>query len=262
MQFKSVRSSLWAVFLPVGAIVAAWALPASIVIALAGWLPAAAAEGETSSDVRDLSGVWWAESYNPKILPGVTFIVLTPEGESAYEKNKLGLEDGGVVDAARATCAPDGVPRIMAAPYPFEISQAPDQVTLRFEVNNAVRTVIMDQPLPPAEEVTPAVLGHSYGRWERDTLIVETVGFTDSTFLDATGLPHSGQLYVKEFFWKGGIAGRQLHYVAVVLDPETFSQVWVQRYVYERRPDIQIAAYECGGDNRDISQIAGAEAWN
>lgn len=213
------------------------------------------------SQARDLSGVWWIRSYSPKILPGSTYIVLTPEAERLYASNRAGLRDGSIHDPARTQCAPDGVPRIMAAPFPFEISHDPNRVNLRFELNNTRRAIVLDQPFPAsAAGLAPAALGHSYGRWDRDTLVVESTGFTDDTFLDATGLPHSRQLYVKEYFWKSD-GGRRLQYVATVLDAETFSQVWAQRYVYERRSDLSIAPYECRGTNRDISSVPGSASW-
>lgn len=230
-----------------------------LVLLAAGAQAAYAAEG--GFDPRDLSGVWWTKTYTPKIEPGSTAVIFTPESKARYDRNIAGLKDGSVVDAARRSCAPDGVPRIMAAPYPFQIAQMADRVTLTFEVNNAVRTVTMDRPLPALKDLAPAPLGHSYGHWERDTLVVDTAGFTEDTFLDATGLPHSDQLNVREYFWRSGPGGNQLQYVARVLDPKTFTEVWVQRHVYERRSDIQIAKYACGGKNRDISQVAGASAW-
>jgi hypothetical protein len=222
---------------------------------------AAAAETAAGVAAPDISGIWWTQAYTPKIRPGVSFIVLTPEGKAAYARNMAGLRDGTITDAARKNCAPDGVPRIMAAPLPFQISQEPDRVTLRFEVNNSVRTVLMDRPIPSLASLAPAELGHSYGHWERDTLVVETVRFTPDTFLDATGLPHSDELYVKEFFWRSGPGGAQLQYVAIVVDGKTYSQLWVQRHVYDLRRDTAVQTYTCGRSDRDLSKVAGAAAW-
>ncbi len=250
-----MNSVVWAVLL----FAAAVALAVGLALAPGSFLVAAG----RVSDARELSGVWRIERYSPKIDPGATALVYTPEGKEAHDRIVSGLRDGSITDTARTRCTPDGVPRIMAAPYPFEISQSADRVTLRFEVNNAERTIMLDESFPTgaaAEALTPAPLGHSYGRWERDTLIVESAGFTADTFLDTTGLPHSEQLYVMEYFWKSG-RGEELQYVALVLDPETFSQVWAQRYIYTRRSDIGIETYACGGPNRDISQVPGAEAW-
>lgn len=230
------------------------------VSALLCQLPAAAANGAGAND-RNLSGVWWAKDYRAGVDPGPTTIVFTRQGRAVYDRTKAGLSDGTIVDLARKDCRPDGVPRIMAAPYPFEIVQTSDRVTLKFEVNNAVRTIAMNMPMPAADQFTREPLGHSFGHWERDTLVVDTVGFTDNnTFIDATGLPHSAQLHVKEYLWVSN-GGTQLEYVALVFDPEIYPQVWMQRHTYDRRRDVRIGNYICGGRNRDISHIQGYEAW-
>jgi len=229
---------------------------AAVFFLLAWAAPAAAAE-----DARDLSGVWWIKRYSPTIDPGVTAVIFTPEGKALYDKTLAGLKAGSLSDPARKACAPDGAVRIMASPYPFRIDAMPGEVRFTFEANNASRTVAMDKPVPAIKDVPPADMGHAFGRWERDTLVVETVGFTDNkTFFDATGLPHSDQLHVKEYFWKGA-GGKELQYAAIVFDPKTYSQLWSQRYVYEKRPDIRLMPYVCGGKNRDISHVPGAEAW-
>jgi hypothetical protein len=222
-----------------------------------------AAPGQAGEDSapRNLTGVWWGKTYSAAVNPGVTAIVFTPDGKAAYERNKAALANGSLTDRARKTCAPDGVPRVMASPYPFEIAlPAYDGLLLRFEVNGSTRSIIMNRAMPPAAELTPEDMGHSFGRWDGSTLIVESAGFADGTFLDATGLPHSRDLRVTEYFWKSD-DGRRLNYVALVTDPKMFSQVWAERFSYERRPDIRIANYACGGANRNLSQVAGAEQW-
>ena len=95
---------------------------------LLGWaalLAATAWCGASRADTPDFSGIWWATEYHPKIqLVGGGELPLTAEGKAAYEKNIAGLKDGSVTDAARKFCVPDGLPRVLANPYPFEIVQA------------------------------------------------------------------------------------------------------------------------------------------
>src|SRR5258708_4313392 len=74
--------------------------------------PLAGARAAAAPDPHDLSGVWWTQSYGPKIDPGVTAVVFTPASQAAYQKNMAGLKDGSIADAARKTCTPDGVPRV------------------------------------------------------------------------------------------------------------------------------------------------------
>src|SRR5215467_6146990 len=92
--------------------VAGTGVAAPLAVALAGTALAADA-------VPDLSGIYWATEYHAKIvLVGGGELPLTPEGKAAYEKNVAGLKDGSIVDNARRFCVPDGLPRVLANPYP------------------------------------------------------------------------------------------------------------------------------------------------
>src|SRR5580692_7773991 len=84
------------------------------VAALAASAPAGAA------DAPDVFGTFWVTRYDAKIqVVGGGELPLTPEGKAAYEMNIAGLKDGSIIDAARKFCVPDGVPRVLAGPYPF-----------------------------------------------------------------------------------------------------------------------------------------------
>src|SRR6202163_2320576 len=143
------------------------------------------------ADAPDLSGIYWATQYNAKIqIVGGGELPLTAAGKAAYAMNIAGLKYGSITDAARKFCVPDGLPRVLATPYPFEIINAPSgQVTIVYELNHQVRTVAMDKPLPSDKELIPYPYynGHSVGRYEGDTLVIETAGFNEKTFIDATG---------------------------------------------------------------------------
>src|SRR5262245_17026592 len=84
----------------------------------------------------DISGIYWATQYHAKIqLVGGGDLPLTPKGKAEYEKNMAGPKDGSITEAARTFCVPDGLPRVLATPYPFEIIQAPPgQVTIIHEL--------------------------------------------------------------------------------------------------------------------------------
>src|SRR5207245_1082835 len=101
----------------------------------------------------DISGTYWATSYSPTIpVLGGGDPPLNAAGKAAYEMTRAGLKDGSIVDKARRVCVPDGVPRVLATPYPFEIFQAPaGQVTFLYEMNHQVRVIVMDKPLPPPQ---------------------------------------------------------------------------------------------------------------
>jgi hypothetical protein len=182
---------------------------------------------------------------------------LNAAGKAAYQKIQAGLKDGSIVDKARRVCVPDGVPRVLATPYPFEIFQTPaDQVTFLYEMNHQVRVVVMDKPLPKLESLItdPRYNGHSVGRWEGDTLVVETIGFNDRTFMDASGLPHSENMSTVERIRK---TGNQLEDVVTIHDPDMYTKDWQARFVYQARNEVRLEDYACNDMHRDLSSVKG-----
>jgi hypothetical protein len=208
----------------------------------------------------DISGTYWATSYSPKIeVVGGGDPPLNAAGKAAYEKNQTGLKDGSVVDKARRVCVPDGVPRVLATPYPFEIFQVPvDHVTFLYEMNHQVRVVAMDRPLPSAESliVDPRYNGHLVGHWDGDTLVVESAGFNERTFLDASGLPHSDEMRTVERIRK---VGNQLEDIITIHDPEMYARDWQARFVYDERNDVRLEDYACNDTHRDLSRVKGVQ---
>jgi len=209
--------------------------------------------------VPDISGTYWATQYNAKVqLVGGGELPLTPAGKAAYEKNMVGLKDGSIADNARKFCTPDGPVRNLATPYPFDVFQAPPgQVTIIHELNHQIRVIALDKPMPKYEELAalPYYNGHSFGRYEGDTLVVETAGFNEKTFLDATGAPHTDELTTTERIRR--ISPTQLEIVVTVHDPQFYTRDWQARFVYVLRDDVRIEDYVCGEPHRDLSSVAG-----
>jgi len=237
-------------------------LSAALIFFAATWgaslaVSAASAAGAGSGDV---SGIWWTNNYSSEIRPmGGGALPFTPAGSDAYRKNAAGLKDGTVEDAARKFCVPDGIPRILATPYPFQIFQSPGFVTIVYEQNHVFRTIPLDRPVPKDEELVayPYYSGNSFGHWEGDTLVVVTKGFNEKTFIDASGLPHSDQLHVTERI-RTTNGGKTLEDIATVEDPVMFAKPWSARFVYDLHPEVRIdTAYICGEKHRDISRVRG-----
>jgi hypothetical protein len=232
------------------------------VCARACWVPAAvlaAMAGSAHAQPPDISGTYWATQYHPKIqIVGGGELPLTPAGKAAYEKNIAGLKDGSIIDNARKFCVPDGLPRALATPYPFDLIQAPPgQVTMVHELNHQIRVVALDKPMPSEQELIPFPYynGHSVGHFEGDTLVVESAGFNEKTFIDATGAPHTDELRTVERIRK--ISPGELEDVIAINDPEYYSQDWQARFVYTLRNDVRLEDYVCGESHRDISGGAG-----
>ena len=212
-----------------------------------------------AADVPDISGTYWASEYHAKIEPvGGGELPLTAEGKAAYEANVAGLKDGSLTDAARKFCTPDGLPRLLATPYPFEILQAPPgQITIVHELNHEIRAIAMDKPLPSKQEMAPLPLynGHSVGRFEGDRLVIVSAGFNGGTFLDATGAPHTDELVTTERI--GRVSPSELEDVITIHDTDYYSRDWQARFVYRLRNDVRLQDYVCGEKHRDLSSVQG-----
>ena len=137
-------------------------------------------------------------------------------------------------------CEPEGMPRIMTNPHPFEFVDRGSTLALRSELYDLTRTIHMDQTVPEDQPATP--LGYSVGRWEGGTLVVETTRVSWPYF-DNIGTPQSDSVsYVERF--TPGEDGRRLNYRLVVTDPATFTEPAVyERYWLDLGEDLQ--RYDC-----------------
>jgi hypothetical protein len=234
---------------------------AAVAVAIvAGCALVGSASAQQGEGVQEVWGVWWVTRYSPKIeIIGGGDIPYNDKGQAEYRKNIASLKDGSITDEARRVCVPDGIPRILGNPYPFLIIPARGHIVMTYELNHVIRVIIMDQPQVSAEEleIAPYYSGHSVGHWEGDTLVIETAGYNDQTFLDATGAPHSDQMTTVERIRRIN-GGKQLEEVVTVSDSEYLSKQFSARFVYDAHPDVRIdASYNCGEPHRDISHIPG-----
>ena len=234
---------------------------AAVALAIfAGCALVGSASAQQGEGVQDVWGVWWVTSYSPKIeIIGGGDIPYNDKGQAEYRKNIASLKDGAITDEARRVCVPDGIPRILGNPYPFLIVSARGHIAMTYELNHVIRIIIMDQKQVSAEEleIAPYYSGHSVGHWEDDTLVVETAGYNDQTFLDATGAPHSDQMTTVERIRRTS-GGEQLEDLVTVTDPEYLAKPFSARFAYDAHPEVRIdASYNCGEPHRDISHVPG-----
>jgi hypothetical protein len=212
-----------------------------------------------AAEAPNISGTYWATTYSPKIeVVGGGELPFTAAGKTQYDKNMAELKNGQLTDNARKYCVPDGVPRVLSTPYPFEIIQAPPgQVTIIYELNHQIRTVALDKKQQSDDDLSifPYYNGHSVGHFEGDTLVVETAGFKDKMFADATGTPLSDDLHTVERIRR--TSPTELEDVITVHDPQNYTRDWQARYVYPLRNDVRLEDYVCGEPHRDISGVKG-----
>jgi len=209
------------------------------------------------ADPRDLNGTWWLTVTNPELTPmgSSDRPPFTPAGAAIFwhriEMNNLGTP---VPDAA-VMCRPMG-PRVLTSPYPQEILQTPDRIVFIFEEHHVVQQVYMNASHP--SDLKPSYMGHSVGHWEGDTLVVDSIGFNDRTWLDAGGTPHSGQLHLVQRIRKhGGTLEEQV----TVTDPVMFSRPWTYQLILEWRPDTTIDEMICESNMHDAQMQMADKDW-
>ena len=138
-------------------------------------------------------------------------------------------------------CFPPGTPRIYFHPFPVEIIQTPGRVLMVFEYDSTIRQIITDGS-GHRDDLPPSWMGDSIGRWEGDTLLVETVNFNDQTWVDRQGVPHSDQLKVTERIRRP--TPDSLRIDITVEDPVAFTKPWTGTRFY-RRADFGIVEMSC-----------------
>ena len=140
-------------------------------------------------------------------------------------------------------CLPPGVPRIMLMARPFEIVQTKERILLVYEGGAHVwRQVWMDGRAHP-KEPNPNWLGHSIGRWEEETLVVDTTGFNDMTWLDDAGHLHTEQLHVVERFTR--TSATAMKYEVTIDDPGAYTQSWTFGSSFSFHPGEKLAEDIC-----------------
>ncbi len=149
-------------------------------------------------------------------------------------------------------CLPPGGPRMMATPYPMEIVQLPEQrrIFMVFEgATHTWREIYMDgRPHPQGDALNPTYLGHSVGRWEGDTLVVDVVGFNEGTWIDYYGHPHTDLLHVVERISRPDKS--TLRYEATIDDPGAYTRPWTVRWNVTWNPTGELTEYICQENNR------------
>jgi len=218
--------------------------------------PAAAKQPAPPAPPRDLSGLWNARNPRGLNLPdswGKVAPVLTPWGEEQFKMSKA--SNGGTYtldqtnDPVITKCQPPGVPRIYIHPFPMQITQTPKEIIMLFEYDHTVRQIFLDGRKHP-DDITPTYMGNSIGTWQgNDTLVVDTVGFNDSTWLDRIGHRHSDQLHIVENFKRVDL--NNLHVDITMEDPKALAKPWQGQMFFELHPEWDIMEQVCT-DNSDF----------
>jgi hypothetical protein len=191
----------------------------------------------------DLSGVWYAQRTvdpgKPSPLPWADQL----QKERAANNSK---------DAPGAHCLPRGLTNAGAL-FPYKLVQTPRLLVMLFEDDTpSHRQVFLDGRGHPSDP-NPNWMGHSIGHWEGDTLVVDTVGFNDQSWLDLAGHPHTEMLHITERLHRVDLGHLEIE--LTIDDPMTYSKPWVIKRVADLDTKDEIGEYVC--IDKDAAHLVG-----
>lgn len=218
------------------------------------------AHGQAKS-TPDLTGAW--DQYragrggDPKLAPPPAGqLVLKPEFAKRYEARRAveaaAAQRGEQLANGSAQCVPYGMPTMMAvAVYPIEILQTAKQITIIAEAFSEVRRIYLDKPQAKIDDVAPGYYGRSVGKWDGDTLVVDTVGIKP-TVNGYRGMPHSDQMRITERFKL--MAPDVLHDQITIEDPVVLEKPMTYTLAYKRMADYEMVEFVCDNNREYVDE--------
>jgi hypothetical protein len=220
----------------------------------------------------DLSGVWTPELDPNALPPGATTVesitgfvppryfvdittgmkpedaAMTPWAADLFSQRQAAR---GKNDPA-AHCQPPGVPAMSASPLPYKIVQTPKMILILYEDESVFRQIFLDSR-HPVEDPQPRFMGYSTGKWVGDTLVVDTVGLTDKTWLDARGHPHSDALHLTERFRRPNVGSLEIE--VTIDDPKAYVKPLKYTLKAAIVPDEDLLEYFCAENEKDVQHL-------
>jgi len=250
---KSV-AALLSVFVIVGTVAHAQWLnyPAPGIPRLPDGKPNLSAPTPRSADgTPDLYGLWERETTrggpfnNPQeieIKP--EDIILTPEGEALQRRRKENYFPG-------AQCLPEPLP-VRDRFLPFKILTLKGMVVILYEAQTTYRQIFTDGRQLP-KDPNPTWSGYSVGKWNGDTLVVDTTGLNDDEWILPGRRPHSDQLHMIERFRRRDFGYLEIQFT--VDDPKVYTKPWTIKQAYHLIPDTELLEYVCNENEKDLVHL-------
>jgi hypothetical protein len=199
----------------------------------------------TADGKPDLSGVWFAQrtvdAGKPEPLPWAEALL-----------RERGANNGK--DAPGARCLPRGITNAGAL-FPYKLVQTPNLLVMLFEDDiPSHRQVFLDGRGHP-QDPNPMWMGHSIGRWEGDTLVIDTVGFDDRSWLDNLGHAHTEMMRVIERFRRPDLGHLEIE--ITIEDPGAYAKPWKIMRASELDANDDIGEYVCTENEKDAGHMVG-----
>jgi len=175
----------------------------------------------TADGKPNLSGMWMkAATSRTIVIPADgSPLPFTPTGEAIYEQRRATNQK----DLPSSRCIAQGIPATLWVPVPFKIVTTPGLTLMLFEEFRHFRQIFTDGR-PFTGEDAPSWFGYSVGKWDGDTFVVESRGFTDQSWLDLEGLPHSEALRLTERYRRKNVGTMEVQ--VGIEDDVMFTKPW------------------------------------
>ena len=199
----------------------------------------------------DLSGIWAAadNKYLQNLAADGIEVPFQPWAEKLYRDRSENLGKGRPSER----CLTHGVTDFDALGINWKIIQTPGMIAVLYEAYNHYRQIFLDgRPLPKPTQ--PAYLGYSVGRWEGETLVVETTGFNDVGWLDDGGHPQTEALHVTERFRRRDFGHMDLQ--LTIDDPKAYTKPWGPTLRLNFQPDDELMESICENE-KDVPHMVG-----
>jgi hypothetical protein len=202
----------------------------------------------------DLSGIWTSADANYTLNIARDLkpddVPFQPWAKALVAQRADGSHSG---EDPYANCLPSGVPRVNATPQPWKVIQKPDEIVILYESINTWRQIFLDGR-QLGNDFPPVFLGYSTGKWDGDTLVVETRGFNGKTWLDQTGKPTSEALHVTERFRRTAFG--HLNIQITIDDPKVYTKPWTVTEHVALVPNTDVIENACE-NNLDLQHLGG-----
>ena len=213
-----------------------------------GKLDVSAPAPRTPGGRPDLSGLWRLEpDANLKTLVQAAGVQLWARERQEKYEFELGRDDPNV------HCLPQGPRAAMSFGFAAKILQTPGLIAILFE-DLSYRQIFMDGRDLPMDP-NPTWMGYSVGRWEGDTLVVTSQGFTDRSLLDFDGHPHTESLRVTERYRRVNFGRMDVQ--VTLEDPKTLDKPVTAPMHADFVPDTELLEYVCQENERSRQRLVG-----
>jgi hypothetical protein len=190
----------------------------------------------------DLSGIWRvvSDKYLSNLAADNVQVPFIPAAAALYKQRQDNSGNGRPSDR----CLPRGLPgALLVRDRPWKIVQTPGVILILYDESLHHRQIFLDGRGFP-EDPTPTWFGYSTAKWEGDSLVAETMGFNEETWIDDGGHPHSGEMHVIERFQRR-TAGT-LEVGITIDDPKSYTKPWTADVLFELLPDADLGEHVCG----------------